>query len=139
MIARLRFPQSLVPLKCMITTYHRPSQHTDLTQHPDQLLEAQPIIDEKNFSKVFNAGWELDHVSSAQSQFLPAGCKEISPWRMKLLVTTWFKSSSNSAGHSCIRNSISGMFLLKWERKNHVYKALLWAYISFSNLAEVIH
>ena len=77
MIARLRFPQSLVPLKCM-TTYHRPSQHTDLTQHPDQLLEAQPIIDEKNFSKAFNPGWELDHVSSAQSQFLPADCKEIS-------------------------------------------------------------
>ena len=78
MIARLRFPQSLVPLKCMITTYHRPSQHTDLTQHPDQLLEAQPVIDEKNFSKAFNSGWELDHVSSAQSQFSPADCKEIS-------------------------------------------------------------
>lgn len=62
----------------MITTYHRLSQHTDLTQHPDQLLEAQPIIDEKNFSKVFNPGWELDHVSSARSQFSPADCKEIS-------------------------------------------------------------
>ena len=42
----------------MITTYHRPSQHIVLNQHPDQLLEAQP---KKNFSLAFNPGWDLHH------------------------------------------------------------------------------
>ena len=59
----------------MITTYHRPSQHIVLNQHPDQLLEAQP---KKNFSLAFNPGWELHHACFfGIKSFSPADCKEI--------------------------------------------------------------
>ena len=59
----------------MIRTYHRPSQHIVLNQHPDQLLEAQP---KKNFSLAFNPGWELHHACFfGIKSFSPADCKEI--------------------------------------------------------------